>query len=45
MLHDGVFIIRYPPAKPKIKSGDHAAISGGSWLTLPMASNKLEVKT
>jgi len=26
--HDGVFIIKYPPANPKIKSGDHATISG-----------------
>src|ERR1700749_2711596 len=43
--YDGVFIIRYPPAKPKIKSGDHAAINGGSWLILPMASNRLEVRT
>src|SRR6185312_13677952 len=43
--HEGVFIIRYPPANPKIKSGDHAAINGGSWLTLPMASNRLEVRT
>lgn len=43
--YDGVFMIMYPPANPKIKSGDHAAINGGSWLTLPMASNRLEVRT
>src|SRR5262249_41562955 len=43
--HEGVFNIRYPPASPKIKSGLHAAISGGSWLTLPMASNSPVMRT
>jgi hypothetical protein len=32
MPSHGVFIIKYPPANPKIKSGDHAAISGGNVL-------------
>ncbi len=34
---------KYEPAKPKRTSGDQAATRGGSWLRLPMASNRLEI--
>src|SRR5579862_3056537 len=38
-----VFILnrRYDPASPKRISGDHAAMAGGSWLKLPIASKRL----
>src|SRR5262249_23810458 len=36
---EGVLKIIYPPARPKITSGIHAATGGGSWLTFPIASN------
>ena len=35
----GTFRIKYPPTNPKIRSGDQAANTGGSWLTFPMDSN------
>jgi hypothetical protein len=38
----GTFRIKYPPASAKIRSGDHAASAGGSWLKFPIASNKLD---
>lgn len=34
----GTFKIKYPPTSAKMRSGDQAAIAGGSWLISPMAS-------
>jgi hypothetical protein len=34
---------RYVPARPKRISGHQAAMAGGSWLRLPIASKRLEV--
>ena len=39
----GTFKIRYPPKSAKIRSGDQAAMAGGSWLIFPMASNISDV--
>ena len=36
----GTLRIKYPPAKPKSRSGAHAARTGGNWLTFPMDSDK-----